>query len=218
MVPGALTLALAAAVSGAPDRLLLCRPRVIGPPEPARADAVAAAGRALAGRFLDYGVPCEDPGEGARAARRAGLAHAVTATAEGRADASRYVLVLCDAATEGERARRTLEVAAGADAVRPVREALADLLRALPPRRPPGPPARTLLAWTAVGAGAAALAAGALLAGQARDAADRAGAARDPAAYTRAREEWRGKRRWSGVALGLGGAAVAGGLGLRFAF
>jgi len=218
MVPGALTLALAVAASGAPDRLLLCRPRVVGPPALARADAVASAGRALAGKFLDYGVPCEDPGEGARAARRAGLAHAVTATAEGRPDASRYLLVLSDASTEGERARRTLEVASGADAVRPVRDALAELLKALPPPEHPGPSPRRVAAWTAVGVGVAALAAGAVLTRQARDAADRANGAADPAAFTSAREEWKGKRRWAGVAFGVGGAAVAGGLTLRFAF
>lgn len=218
MVPGALTLALAVAASGAADRLLLCRPHVLGAPALARADAVAAAGRAIAGKFLDYGVPCEDPGEGARAARRAGLAHAVSATAEGRVDASRYVLVLSDAATEGERARRSLEVPAGADAVMRVREALAELLKALPPPVRTGPSARTVGSWSAVGLGAAALAAGAVLAMQAGDAADRANAAGSPGAYTHAREDWRGKRRWAGIALGAGGAAVAGGLAWRFAF
>jgi len=218
MSPGALSLVLALSAAGGPERLLLCRPKVLGVPAQARPEAVAAAGRAAGGRFLDYGVVCEDAGEGARAARRAGLGHAVTATAEGRPEASRFVLVLSDAATESERARRTLEVPAGKDAVRPVRDALGELLAAVPVPPRAGPSGRSIAAWTAVGAGVAMVAAGALLSRQAADAADRANAATDPSTYTSEREAWRGKRRLSGIAFAAGGVAVAGGLTLRFAF
>jgi hypothetical protein len=218
MSPGALSLVLALSAAGGPERLLLCRPKVVGVPAQARPEAVAAAGRASDGRFLDYGVVCEDAGEGARAARRAGLGHAVSAIAEGRPDASRYVLVLSDAATEAERARRTLEVPAGKDAVRPVRDALGELIQAVPEPPRVGPSGRTLAAWGAVGAGVAMLAAGAVFSRQAADAADRANGAKDPATFTSERESWRGKRRLSGIAFAAGGVAVAGGLTLRFAF
>lgn len=208
------TLALALA-TGAGDRLLLCRPTVSGDAALARGDAVLDAARRT-GRFLDYGVVCVDPAESARAARRVGLGHAVSATAEGRSDGSRYVLVLADAATEQERARQSLEVAPGADAVAPLRAGLTRLLSALP--RPPGPDRAHVAAWAVAGAGAAAVIAGAVVAGQARDAADRANAAGDLGAFARARDEWRRKRTASGVLLGAGGAAIAAGLAWRFAF
>jgi hypothetical protein len=213
--PVALTLALALAAGPGGDRILLCRPKVTGDAALARGDAVVEAAR-RAGRFLDYGVPCEDPAESARAARRVGLAHAVSATADGRVDGSRYLLVLSDAATEAERARRAIEVAPGADGVTPLRGALSELLGTLP--RPPGPRYPHLGAWTTVGAGVAALAAGVVLAGSARAAADAAGAATDAATYTRERDRFGSRRTASGAALGIGAAAVAGGLAWRFAF
>ena len=58
----------------------------------------------------------------------------------------------------------------------------------------------------------------ALLGLWASGAADRANGATDPAAYTAAREEWRTKRAWSGVAIGAGTAALAAGLAWRFAY
>jgi hypothetical protein len=208
-------LALALAAGGGEDRLLLCRPKVAGDAALARPEAVVDAGK-RSRRFLDYGVLCEDVAESARAARRMGLGHAVSATAEGRVDGSRYVLVLADAATEGVRAQRTLDVSPGADAVRPVRAALGDLLAALPPR--PGPRPARVAAWSIAGAGAAALVAGTIFTLEARDAADRANGAADPASFTRARDEWRSQRRTSGLLLGVGGAALAAGLTWRFAF
>ena len=215
VVPGALTLILALTASAGSDRLLLCRPKVAGDAALARGDALAEAGR-KAGGFLDYGVVCEDVAEGARAARRMGLGHAVSATAEGRVEGSRYVLVLADAATEAQRAQRTVDVAPGADAVRPLRAALAQLVGALPPK--PGPSKAHVAAWTIAGAGVAAIVAGAIVAGQARDAADRANAAADPATYTSAKSEWESRRTTSGVLLGAGGVALAAGLTWRFAF
>ncbi len=207
------TLALVLASGG--DRLLLCRPNVAGDAALARGDAVVEAARKT-GRFLDYGVPCVDPAESARAARRVGLGHAVSATAEGRSDGSRYVLVLADAATESERSRQSLEVAPGADPVGPLRASLGRLLDTLPPR--PGPDRAHVAAWCVAGAGAVAMVAGLVLAGQARDAADRANAAPDLGTWVRARDEWQQKRTASGVLLGAGGAAVAAGLTWRFAF
>ncbi len=214
-LPGVMTVVLAlSAASG--ERLLLCRPALGGDPALARAEAVAEAARASSGRFLDYGVPCDGAEEGARAARRAGLAHAVTSRAEGRSDGSRFVLVLSDAGTAAVRAERSVDVPAGRDAVRPLRTALDELLGALPP--PPGPRPARVAAGSLAGGGAAALIAGVSLAASAGSAADRADAATDPAAYTRARADWRTRRTWSAVALGAGGAALAAGLTWRFAF
>jgi hypothetical protein len=210
----ALSVALALASAAGPERVLLCRPKVAGEARLARADAVVEAAKAT-GRFLDYGVVCEDAAEGARAARRVGLAHAVSATAEGRADGSRYVLVLADVASQSERARRALEVAPGRDAVAPLREGLEVLLRALPP---PGPRSEHLGAWITVGAGAAAVAAGAGFALAARASAEDANGATDPAAYTRARDEWKARRTASAVLLAAGAVAIAGGLTWRYAF
>lgn len=212
---GVLTLALALAAGANGDRFLLCRPKVTGDPALARGEAISEAGR-RDGRFLDYGVVCEDAAEGARAARRMGLGHAVSARAEGRADSSRYVLVLADSQSETQRAERFLEVAPGADAVRPLRSALSQLLDTLPPR--PGPKPAHVAAWSIAGAGVAALVAGGVIASQARSAASRANSAPDVAAYLEARNEWRRKRTASGMLLGVGGAAVAGGLTWRFAF
>jgi hypothetical protein len=211
-----LTLVLALAVSAAGDRTLLCRPRVDGDPALARAEAVTRAAASRASKLLDYGVPCQDTAEAARAARRAGLAHAVAAVAEGRADGSRYVLVLADAETEQERAKRALEVAPGLDAVKPIRTALDELLAALPPR--PGPRPAHVAAWSLAGAGAAVLGVGAVFAFQARDAADRVEGAATPEAYTSALDELKGKRRNRNLALAAGGAALAAGLTWRFVF
>ncbi len=214
-LPGLLTLALALTAGAGGDRLLLCRPKVTGDPALARGEALAEAAR-KDGRFLDYGVVCEDAAEGARAARRMGLAHAVSATAEGRADASRYVLVLADSDGEAKRAERSLDVAPGADAVRPLRSALSQLLDALPPG--PGPNLSHVAAWSVVGAGAVSIVAGVVVASQARSAASRANAAPDVGAYVQAKNEWQRKRTTSGVLLGVGGAALAAGLTWRFAF
>jgi hypothetical protein len=212
---GAIALA-AALAAGAGDRLLLCRARIAGDVSLARGDAVTEAGRRLSSRFLDYGVACEDASEGARAARRAGLAWAVAASAEGRLDGTRYELVLADAESEVVRTRRAVEVAPGADAVRPLRRALGELVDALPP--PPGPRPAHVAAWSLAGAGALAVVAGVVLAARARDAADRTNSAPDPVAYSRARSDWQTARTWSGVSLGAGGAAIAAGLAWRFVF
>jgi hypothetical protein len=214
-LPGVMTLALALAAGAGGDRLLLCRPKVTGDPALARGEAVAEAAR-KDGRFLDYGVVCEDAAESARAARRMGLPHAVSARAEGRPDSSRYVLVLADSQTEAQRAERSLDVAPGADAVRPLRTALSQLLESLPPK--PGPNLSHVAAYSIAGAGVAALVAGAVVASQARDAASRANAASDLGAYVQAKKDWERKRTTSGVLLGVGGVAVAAGLTWRFAF
>lgn len=211
-----LTLAVAAG-SGTSDRLLLCRPRVLGDPALARADAVAAAGRGLGQRFLDYGVPCESPEEAARAARRAGLGYAVSSTAEGRMEGSRFVLTLSEAAAEREVAARYLAVAPGLDPVPPIEQALRELAKTSEPpaaKRSDGP-------WYLVGAGVAALAAGtgfALAARSAANARDDAYARGDAQTYVEKDASWRRWRTASGVALGIGAAAAAAGLTWRFAF
>lgn len=211
-----LTLALAAG-SGTGERLLLCRPRVLGDPALARADAVAAAARGLGPRLLDYGVPCESSQEAARAARRAGLAHAVSSTAEGRVEGSRFQLTLSEAAGEREVATRDLTVAPGADPVPSLERALRELAKTSEPpaaRRSDAP-------WYLVAAGAAVLAAGAGFALAARSAAnarDDAQARGDARTYVEKDASWRTWRTASGVALGVGAAAVAAGLTWRFAF
>jgi hypothetical protein len=211
-----LTLALAAG-PGPGDRLLLCRPRVLGDPALARADAVAAAARGLGQRFLDYGVPCESPQEAARAARRAGLGHAVSSTAEGRVDGSRFVLTLSEATAEREVVARDLAVAPGQDPVPPIERALRELAKTSEPpaaRRSDAP-------WYLVGAGVAVLAAGtgfALAARSAANARDDAYARGDAQTYVEKDASWRTWKTASGVALGIGAAAVAAGLTWRFAF
>jgi hypothetical protein len=212
---GVLTLSLALASGAAGDRVLLCRPRVAGDPALARAEAIAQAVRKDE-RFLDYGVVCEDAAESARAARRMGLAHAISATAEGRGDASRYVLVLADSEGEARRAERSVDVAPGGDPVRPLRSALSQLLGTLPPK--PGPSKARIAQWSLVGTGAAAIVAGAVFATQARDAAQRANAAGSLGAHVEARRDWERRRTASGALLGVGGAALAAGLVWRFAF
>jgi hypothetical protein len=214
VLTGAL-LAIAITANADGDRLLLCRPRIVGDPALARGEAVGEAARRLKARFLDYGVACEDAAEGGRAARRAGLRHAVTATAEGRTEGSRYVLALADAERELELATRTLEVAPGVDPLPLLRTAFTEVLAGLPR----APARRThAAAWTTVGAGVVALAAGVALAASASDAADRANGANEPGAFTGARDEWKRKRTWSAIAFGAGGAVLAAGLTWRFAF
>ncbi len=214
LITTAALLLLSASPDG--DRLLLCRPRILGDAALARADAVAAAARGFGQRFMDYGVACDGAEEAARAARRAGLKHAVSSTADGRIAGSRFVLTLSEA--EGERAvaSRDLEVAPGADPVPPLEKALRDLAaQASPPRPAVGPGAAP---WIVAGTGAAALAAGVGFALAARSAARDADGASTAQGYADARSSWKTRRTTSGVLLGVGGAAVAAGLAWRFAF
>jgi hypothetical protein len=112
-----------------------------------------------------------------------------------------------------------VEIAPGAEGGRPVRDALAALLQLLPPE--PGPDRAHVAAWSVAGGGAAVAATGAVFALAARSAAD----ARDAAAsrgdyrlYVEKDARWRQWRTASGIALGVGGAALAAGLTWRFAF
>lgn len=212
----ALTIVLALSVRAGDDRLLLCRPQAMGDKVQARAEAVTEAATKVRGRFLDYGAECRDPGEGARAARRAGLEHAVVSQAEGTAESTRYELVLADAEGDAVRARRVLVVKLNEDAVRPIKGALKDLLKTLPPK--PGPDPKHVAAWSVAGAGALAVVAGMVLANQADGASSRANRATDPATYTRERKRAQDKRNLSNLSLGVGGAVMAAGLTWRLAF
>lgn len=212
------TLPLLLALAGGPsdERLLLCRPLVQGEPALAKADAVAAAARLLGRAFLDYGVACEGEEEAGRAASRAGLTMAVSSVAEGRTQGSRYLLSLTSAGAEKALARRSLEVAPGADAVPLLRDSLRELLRAVPHRRDDrvGP-------WVLAGGGAALLAAGAAFAIVARSSAgsaDRAWAAGDPVGWLRHRNTWQRWRLASGATLAGGAAAAVVGLTWKLAF
>lgn len=214
LAPLPLFLALAAAPGG--DRLLLCRPVIRGEPALAKAEAVAAAAKEEGSAFLDYGVACEGEEEAARAASRAGLAMAVSSVAEGRTEGSRYLLSLTPAGAEKALARRTVEVAPGADAVPGLRDALAALRREVPQRRD-----GRVAPWVVAGGGATLLLAGAAFALAARgdaSSADRAWNAGDPVGYLRHRASWRRWRTASGATLAAGAAAAAVGLTWRFAF
>lgn len=213
---GALTIVLALSLRAGDDRLLLCRPQVLGDKAQARAEAVPEAAAKVRGRFLDYGAECRDAGEGARAARRAGLGHAVVTQAEGKAEQTRYELVLADAEGDAIRARRVLEVKLSEDAVPPIKGALKDLLKALPPK--PGPDPQHVAAWSVAGVGALAVVAGVVLANQADSAGSRANRTNDPATYTRERKRAQAKRNLSNLSLGVGGAVMAAGLTWRLAF
>jgi hypothetical protein len=213
-----LTAAALVVLSASPDgdRLLLCRPRILGDAALARADAVPAAARGFGQRFMDYGVTCDGAEEAARAARRAGLRHALSSTADGRTTGSRFVLTLSDA--EGERAvaSRELEVAPGVDPVPPLESALRDLVaKANPPSPDPGPGAGP---WILAGAGAAVALAGVGFAVAAQSAASAADGANTAQEYVDARNAWKARRTTSAVLLGAGVAAVAAGLVWRFAF
>jgi len=218
-MPTLQTIPLLLALTGAPsdgERLLLCRPLVRGEPALAKADAVTAAARSFGAAFLDYGVACEGEEEAARAASRAGLAMAVSSVAEGRTEGSRYQLSLTPAGAEKALARRTLEVAPGADAVPRLRQSLEELLREVPERRD-----GRLAPWLVAGGGAALLAAGAAFALVARgsaSSADRAWNAGDPLGYLRHRSAWQRWRAASGAALATGAAAAVVGVTWRFAF
>ena len=201
----ALIVSLALAAGG--DRLLLCRPALAGDPALARPEALMEAGRGLGRDVLDYGVPCESTAEAARAAGRAGLQRAVWSVATGAPDGSRYTLVLTSAEEE-ELARRLLQVPTGADPVPPLAEALRGLQRTGQRARPGW--ARPT-AWTLLVGGTVSVAAGVVLGLQARDQARRADAATSPREWLAANDAWRRRRTWSGVALGVGGAALAGG-------
>jgi hypothetical protein len=208
----ALLVSLALGAGG--DRLLLCRPALAGDPALARPESVLEAGRSIGRELLDYGVPCDSPAEAARAAGRAGLTGAVSSVAAGGADGSRYTLVLTSAGEE-ELARRSLLVAAGADAVAPLAEALRGLRRQAGTERPAW--ARPA-AWSLLLGGAAALAAGVALGLQARQFARQADAATSPGDWQAADAAWRSHRTASAVALGTGAAAVAGGSAIWFTF
>jgi hypothetical protein len=202
------------ALATGPERVLLCRPSIQGDPGLARAEAISEAVRPLQDLFLDYGVACESMSEAARAAARAGLGHGVFSSAEGRAAGARFVLVLTT--TEAaEVGRRSLEVPPGAEAAGPLRAALRELEGAVP-RPPPRWP--TVAGWTLVGVGVAAIAAGTVLALQARGDAHRADAATTPEGYQVARADWQRDRSRSIAALAGGGASVALGLTLKLAF
>lgn len=195
-------------------RALACRARVLGDPALARVEAVVAAVREQARRVLDYGVPCESAGEAARAARRAGLGHAILVTAEGRTEGSLYELTVVSA-EERVVAVRRVAVPPGGDDVRPVAASLDALVGEL--YRPEALRLRRRTAVGIAGGGFALVAAGAVLAAVARSAADRAGDASTPEGYLSARRDWELNRGLSGAAFGVGGAALAAGLAWRLA-
>jgi hypothetical protein len=200
-------LLLMVALGAGGERLLLCRPALAGDAALARPEALLEAARSLGRDLLDYGVPCESPAEAARAAARAGLERAISSNASGAPDGSRYTLILTSA-DEAELGRRQLQVATGADPVGPLAEALRALRREAGLARPAWV---APTGWGLIGGGAVALAAGLVLGLQARDQARKADAASTPGDWLAAHDAWASRRRQSGLALALGGAAVAGG-------
>jgi hypothetical protein len=210
MWPAAAALVAATLAAGpAGDRVLVCRARISGDPALARGDALAAVVREAGDRILDYGVPCESTGEAARAARRAGLGHAVVVGAEGRTDGSLFELTVVDAEARVVSVRR-LAVPPGDEVARPLESSLDAVVSEL--RRPETRRSQRRAAIGIAGGGAALLAAGAVLAGVARGEADRANGAATPGDYLGAKGAWERSRTLSGVALGLGGAVLAAGI------
>jgi hypothetical protein len=191
------------------ERVLACRARIAGDPSLARGEALTEAVRDLSDRLLDYGIPCEATAEAARAARRAGLSHAIFTTLEGRTDGSVVELTVVDA-DERVRAIRRLTIAPGAEIVRPISASLDGLVAEIP--RPGARRVRRRAAVGVAGGGVALVGAGAVLAALARGEADRANAATTPGEYTGARQSWERARGWSGAALGIGAAALAAGV------
>lgn len=210
MWPAAAALVVATSLS-APvgERVLVCRPTITGDPALARGDALIEAVRERADQLLDYGVPCETSGEAARAAGRAGLTHAVLATVDGRTEGSVYALTVVDAEERLVEVRR-LEVAPGAQAARPLSSQLGALVAEL--RRPQTRAFQRKAALGIAGGGLALFAAGIVLAAVAHDDAARANAASTPEDYLGARRSWERDRVLSGLSLGLGAAALAGGI------
>lgn len=191
------------------ERVLACRSRITGDPALARGEALAEGLRELSGRVLDYGVPCETVAEAARAARRAGLTHAVFASFEGRTEGSLVELTMVDADGRVLAVRR-LTIAPGVEIVRPISASVDALVSGLP--RPEARRARRRAALGVSGGGVALVVAGAVLAALARGEASRANAAADPDAFTGARRSWERARGWSGAALGVGTATLAAGV------
>jgi hypothetical protein len=209
----AAAMAVAVIHGAASDRVLVCRPRIGGDAALARGEALGEAVRSLGDRVLDYGIPCETPGEAARAARRAGLGHAVVVAAEGHTEGSRFDLIVVDA-EERTLAVRRIEVEPGAEAAPALSSHLGGLLAELP--QPARARARRRAAWGLAGGGVALLGAGVALAAVARSDAGRANGAGSPGDYLEARQAWERSRGLSGAALGLGAAALIGGLTWRF--
>jgi hypothetical protein len=213
MGPVAPLLAMMIAATSPSDRVLVCRASLAGDPALARGEAVAEGVRELGARALDYGVPCESVGEAARAARRAGLLHAIVASAEGRTDGSTFELTVVD--LEGRAlAVRRLTLPPGADVARPVGAGLAALVDGLP--RPLAERARRRASVGVAGGGIALIAGGIALAFSARAEAERANAAATPLEYLDGRRAWQRARGWSAAALGVGGAALGAGIVWRF--
>ncbi len=213
MLPAAA--ALVAVILAIPpgERVLACRARIAGDPALARGEAHTEAVRALSDRLLDYGIPCEATAEAARAARRAGLSHAVFATAEGRTDGSVVELTLVDSDDRVLAVRRLL-IPPGEEIVQPISSSLDGLAAEIP--RPRARSVRRRAAVGVAGGGLALVGVGAVLAAMARGEADRANAAATPDEYTGARHSWERARGWSGAALGVGAAALAAGVIWRF--
>ena len=209
MWPAAAALVAMTLAIPAGERVLACRPLTAGDPALARGEALAEAVRRASGRILDYGVACESIPEAARAARRAGLAHAVFSTVEGRTEGSLVELTVVGA-DERVLAVRRLAVEPGAEMVRTISAALDGLVAELP--RPETRRLRRRAAVGIAGGGAALLAGGLVLAGVARGDAGRANAAASPQEFTAARRSWEHARGWSGVALGVGVSALAAGV------
>lgn len=204
---------VAVTLASAPgDRVLVCRPRIAGDPALARGEAIAEALRDRPERILDYGVPCESSGEAARAARRAGLSHAILATAEGRTEGSLYELTVVGVDERVVQVRR-LAVAPGDEVVGPVGASLDALVGEL--HRPQTLRARRRAALGVAAGGVALISAGVALASVARDDAARANGAATPEDYLGARHAWEVNRGLSGAVLGIGGAVLAAGLAWR---
>lgn len=199
------------------DRLLLCRPQVVGNPTGLPVNALLTAAKDFGKVFIDYGAPCEQNEESTGAARRAGVRFAIRPTVEGRVGQSHFVLTLNDAATDKATASREVDVPSGRDPVEPLKGALAELSHSSPQSTPSNKVVHNE-AWYVVAAGAAVMAVGTGLAVAAGSAANDRDKATTSTKYINSDASWRKYKTMSGVSLGVGAAAVAAGLTWRFAF
>jgi hypothetical protein len=206
---------LASSMRLSDDRLLLCRPTVIGAPGALQPEALSEAAKSFGRLFIDYGMACEQELEAVNAARRAGVRRAIRTTAETKGGIGHYVLTLSDAASNKQMGVRELDIPSGQSAVQPLEKALSELSggRSQGERHK-----HDEAAWYVSGAGAVVMAVGvgfAIAAGSAASSRDQAASASD---YIQSDARWRKLKTVSGVTLGVGGAAVAAGLAWRFAF
>jgi hypothetical protein len=208
--PKSLQLARAIATRG---KLLLCHPKVLGKVSWQRVDAFLVASRKYTNRLFDYGNVCEGAAEAAHAAADLHLRYGIMTTAAAEPTGSRYVLHLAEAKTERIISKKELLIPPGVDAVKPLEQALGEMVDATAEGRS--------VRWGAVatmGLGVAGVAVGAGFGLAARSASNDGAKATTPAGVLHAKRRFDSSNKVSTGCLAVGGAAVLGGFLWQFAF